>query len=131
MGRPKPLPHFDRWRVVTTGAGQWRVIGEDGFEPLRHPDRLIRFENTLTICQSTALRACTRELARIVESNLVWDRVTYGPILHASYSALGWCIPTMFEIMRLKDMRDQVEIDFEFIEMVDRACVNAYGETIH
>jgi hypothetical protein len=102
VGGPRELPVLWKpspWRVVRGPAGEPRVVDEDGFDVLKHPDPVVRlFAHHLT-AQAPALEAALRNLsARLFRMRL--DRLgDYRDSARVSWAEieLTRCIPPMDE----------------------------------
>lgn len=64
-----PVPLFDRlhplelWHARRNPAGIWVIVNEQGIEPLKHVDPVIRLHNFHVAASSTLLRYELRKLA--------------------------------------------------------------------
>ena len=112
MGRNRPLPPFDEWQVTTNPFGQWIIVGPDGEQPLKHPDRVVRLHAIYTASQATALRMCVSELLRVV-NYLRAENHGYVPLVEFAHLTLRFTRPPDEILNNVVPIRNQAELDLE------------------
>ena len=113
MGRHRAIPKpREQWQVFTNPVGQWLVLDQDGAEPFRHPDRIVRLHALYLAAQAPDLRVAVAELMRTVEY-LQGPFHHFTPLLEFAHMTITLAKPPEGIIYQVAPFRNQGELDLE------------------